>query len=121
VRHANGKEHKVRKAVFIVAAAAAAISLGGATYALGGAGGVIWDDGHPVQPGSLDDGKDLLPQTQVPLAAAVAAAQQAAHGALGQVDLVQRNDRVLYVVDVGDREVSVDAGTGAVASIDPQD
>jgi uncharacterized membrane protein YkoI len=51
----------------------------------------------------------------------VAAAQQAADGALGQVDLVQRNDRVLYVVDVGDREVSVDAGTGAVASIDPQD
>src|SRR5262245_7765224 len=76
------RREKVRKPVFIVAAVAAAISLGGATYALGGAGGVIWDDGHPIQPGSLDDGKDLLPRTQVPLAAAVAAAQRAAHGAL---------------------------------------
>jgi len=121
VRSANREEGKVKRPVFIVAAVVAAISLGGATYALGGQGGVIWDDGHPVQPGSLDDGKDLLPRTRVPLGTAVAAAQHAAHGALGQVDLVERNDRVLYVVDVGDREVSVDAGTGAIASIDPQD
>jgi len=82
---------------------------------------VIWDDGHPVRPGSLDDGKDLLPRTQIPLTAAVAAAQHAAQGALGQVDLVERSNRVLYVVDLGDREVSVDAGTGAIASIEPQD
>ena len=110
------------KKVTIVAAAAAAtaVSLAGAGYAFGGGGGVIWDDGHAIQPGSLDDGKELLPRTTVTLAAAVADAQRAVHGALGQVDLVERAGRVLYVVDVGDREVSVDAGTGAIAGIGPQ-
>ena len=47
-------------------------------------------------------------------------AQRAAQGALGQVDLKERDGRVLYVVDVGDREVSVDADTGAIAGIGPQ-
>src|SRR4051812_30999127 len=112
---------EMRKPILIVAAVAAAVSLGGATYALGGANGVIWDDGQPVRPGSLDDGKDLLPKTGLSLATAVAAAQRAAQGALGQVDLVDRDGRVFYVVDVGDREVSVDAHSGAIASIDPQE
>jgi uncharacterized membrane protein YkoI len=111
----------MRKPTILVAAVAAcAVSLAGAGYALGGGGGVIWDDGHPAQPGSLDDGKELLPRTTVTLAAAVADAQRAAQGALGQVDLKERDGRVLYVVDVGDREVSVDADTGAIAGIGPQ-
>jgi hypothetical protein len=104
----------------VAAVAATAVSLAAAGYALGGAGGVVWDDGQAVKPGSLDDGKELLPRTTVTLAAAVAAAQRAAQGALGQVDLVERGRRVLYVVDVGDREVSVDAGTGAIAGVAPQ-
>ena len=111
----------MRKPIILVAAVAAcAVSLAGAGYALGGASGVIWDDGHPARPGSLDDGKELLPRTTVPLAAAIADAQRTAQGALGQVDLKERGGRVLYVVDVGDREVSVDADTGAIAGIGPQ-
>ncbi len=66
----------MRKPTILVAAVAAcAVSLAGAGYALGGGSGVIWDDGHPAQPGSLDDGKELLPRTTVTLAAAVADAQ----------------------------------------------
>jgi uncharacterized membrane protein YkoI len=111
---------RMKKAIVVVALTAAVVSLSGAGYALGGGGGVIWDDGHAAKPGSLDDGKQLLPKTTVSLAAAVAGAQRAAQGAIGQVDLVERDGRVLYVVDVGDREVSVDARTGAIAGIGSQ-
>src|SRR5262245_53141159 len=111
----------MKKPGLVVAAVAAAVGIGGAAYALGGNGGVIWDDGKPVQPGSLDDGTDLLPRTDIPLGTAVAAAQRAAQGALGQVDLVEAGGRVFYVVDVGDREVSVDAADGSLAAIRPRD
>src|SRR3954452_17557130 len=104
----------------LVLIAAGAVALGGAAHALGGGRGVIWDDGRPVQPGSLDDGKDLLPQTRISLAAAVAAAKHAAQGRLGQVDLERWNGRVVYKVDVGDREVRVDAGDSSVVSTTPQ-
>jgi hypothetical protein len=53
----------VRKRTYLVTACVAAAALaGGATYALGSGTG-IWDDGTLVRPGSLDDGKELLPQT----------------------------------------------------------
>ena len=73
-----------------------------------------------MQPGSLDDGKELQAKATISLGAAVADAQRAATGALGHVDLVERDGHVFYDVDVGDREVSVYAGTGAIAGIGPQ-
>jgi uncharacterized membrane protein YkoI len=110
----------MRKRTLVVASCAAAVTLaGGATYAFGGGSG-IWDDGKIVKPGSLDDGKDLLPQTKVSLGEAVAKAQAAADGALGQVDLKEQAGRVVYVVDVGDQEVSVDAVDGSIAGVGPQ-
>jgi uncharacterized membrane protein YkoI len=106
---------------FVIAAiAAAAVSLGAGAYAVGGGSGLIWDDGHYAKPGSLDDGKDLLPQTTITLAQAVAAAQHAQSGALGQVDLEHFGDAIVYKVDVGDREVRVDASDGSIAAIGPQ-
>jgi uncharacterized membrane protein YkoI len=109
-----------KKAVIAVAAGSAVLALGGATYALGGGGG-IWDDGQVVQPGSLDDGKDLLSQTTISLSQAVAAAQKAQAGALGQVDLEHYGGRIVYMVDVGDQEVRVDAADGSIAAISPRD
>ena len=109
-----------KKAVIAVAAGSAVLALGGATYALGGGGG-IWDDGHVVQPGSLDDGKDLLSQTTISLSQAVAAAQKAQEGALGQVDLEHYGGRIVYMVDVGSNEVRVDATDGSIAAISPHD
>jgi uncharacterized membrane protein YkoI len=104
----------------VVAALVAVLALAGAAFAFGGGSGLIFDDGHYVKPGTLDDGKALLPQTRISVDQAVAAAQGAAAGALGQVDLEQRGGRILYVVDVGDREVSVDAADGSIAGVGPQ-
>ena len=41
-------------------------------------------------------------------------------GQLGQVDLESHGGRIVYVVDVGNREVGVDATDGSVVSIAPQ-
>jgi hypothetical protein len=63
------------KRTIVVTSCVAALALaGGTTYALGSGTG-IWDDGTLVRPGSLDDGKDLLPQTKITLADAVVKAQ----------------------------------------------
>jgi uncharacterized membrane protein YkoI len=110
----------MKKRTLIVAVAAAALLLAGGGYALGGGAG-IWDDDHFAQPGSLDDGKDLLPQTTISLADAVAAAQRAESGALGQVDLETRDGRLVYTVDIGNQEVHVDAADGSIASVTPRD
>jgi uncharacterized membrane protein YkoI len=104
----------------VIAAAALVAALGAGTYALGGGSG-IWDDDHFAKPGSLDDGKDLLPQAKISLADANAAAQQAADGALGQVDLEHFKGQIVYAVDVGDREVRVDAAEGSVVDVRPRD
>ena len=110
---------KKRLAVIVAALAATAALLGGAAFA--GGHGLIWDDGKAFAPGSLDDGKNLLPQTKISLAQANAAAQGAAAGSLGQTDLERSGNHVVYVVDVGSQEVSVDASDGSIASIAPRD
>src|SRR5436190_5471777 len=111
----------MRKRIAIVATVITAIALaGGSTYALGGGSGLIFDEGHFAKPGSLDDGKDLLPQTKITLAQANAAAQRAVDGQLGQVDLEHFEGRVVYKVDVGAKEVRVDATDGSIAAIGPQ-
>ena len=95
------------------------LALAGATLAIGGGTG-IWDDNHFAKPGSLDDGKDLLPLPKISLAQANAAAQNAVDGSLGQVDLERYQGRVVYMVDVGDREVRVDAANGQVVAVSPR-
>jgi uncharacterized membrane protein YkoI len=112
----------MKRRTIAVSALVAALALTlGATFAFGGGRGLIFDDGRAVQPGSLDDGKELLSQTKISLAQAVKAAQGAAIGRLGQVDLEQLGSRVVYSVDVGSKEVRIDASDGSVASIQPQD
>jgi uncharacterized membrane protein YkoI len=110
----------MRKRTTLAAAGAAALTLAGGTVALGGGHGLIWDDGQAVRPGSLDDGKELLPRTSISTAQAVTAAQGAQRGQLGQVDLKERDGHVYYVVDIGDREVSIDAASGRVHDVAPQ-
>jgi hypothetical protein len=109
-----------RTPIAIAVLAAGALALGGATLAVGGGHGLIFDDGHYVKPGSLDDGKELLPQAKITLAEAIADAQRAAQGQLGQVDMEHFGGRVVFKVDVGDQEVRVDAIDGSVASVGPQ-
>jgi uncharacterized membrane protein YkoI len=111
----------MRRRLIVIAVVAALVVLAGATFAFGGPKGLIWDDGHYAKPGTLDDGKDLLPQTMISLASAVAAAQGAASGALGQVDLEHFRGAIVYMVDVGNQEVRVDAASGKVVAISPRD
>ena len=111
----------MRKRIIIVAGLATILALSAAAFAFGGPRGLIWDDGHYAQPGALDDGKDLLPRTTVSLATAVATAQGAASGALGQVDLERYHGTVVYMVDIGNREVRVDAANGKVVAVTARD
>ena len=106
--------------LLVALGAAIALVLIATTGAIGGAHGLVFDDGAYYEPGSLDDGKDLLPQTTVSLAAADAA-QRVAVGELGQVDLEHFGDRIVYAVDVGSQEVRVDAHSGIVVDVRPRD
>jgi len=67
-----------------------------------------------VAPGTLDDGKDLLPQAKISLEQAVAAAQASTSGDLGEVDLEHYQGKLVFNVDVGNHDVKVDATTGDV-------
>jgi uncharacterized membrane protein YkoI len=72
------------------------------------------DDDPVVPPGTLDDGQEFLPQATLTLEEAIAAAQGATPGAIGEVDLEQFRGRLVFNVDVGDADVKVDATTGDV-------
>jgi uncharacterized membrane protein YkoI len=109
------------KKKLVVIATAVAVMLVGATLAFGGPGRLIYDDGAYVKPGTLDDGKDLQPQASIGLRQAIAAAQSAASGSLGQVDLEHYEGRLVYTVDVGDHEVKVDAANGRIDGVVPRD
>jgi hypothetical protein len=115
------KEIVKRWLLLATLAAAAALTLVFTTGAIGGASGLIFDDGAYYQPGSLDDGKDLLPDTTVSLSEADATAQRVVQGELGQVDLEHFGDRIVYSVEVGSQEVRVDANAGIVVDIRPRD
>jgi uncharacterized membrane protein YkoI len=93
----------------IAAAVLAVAGLGGGAIAAasGSSGG---------GPGKLDDGTDLLPQAKLTIPEAVAAAQIAASGKIGEVDLEHYSGRLVFNVDVGDKDVKVDAATGAVVA-----
>jgi uncharacterized membrane protein YkoI len=74
-----------------------------------------------AQSSRLDDGKDLLPQATISEAQAIQAAQSAASGDLNEVDLEHLGDRLVYNVDVGAKDVKVDAGTAKVVRVDADD
>jgi len=108
-----------RKLVVLVVVAA--LMLVGATLAFGGPGRLIYDDGAYVKPGSLDDGKEFRSQASITLQQAIAAAQHAETGSLGQVDLEHYQGRLVYTVDVGEHEVKVDAANGRIDGVVPRD
>ena len=111
----------MRKRIAVLAALVLLV-LVGATLAFGGPGSrLINDDGVWVKPGSLDDGKDLQPQASITLDRAISSARKAASGSLGQVDLEYHRGRLVYMVDVGDQEVRIDAANGNVVAISPRD
>jgi uncharacterized membrane protein YkoI len=103
------------------------IAIGGliALLAIGGTAAATTatdDDGDTTVPaGTLDDGADLLPQATITIDQAIAAAQGAASGDLGEVDLEYHDDILVFNVDVGDKDVKVDASNGNVLGADSDD
>jgi uncharacterized membrane protein YkoI len=123
VRDAHGQEvkvNKVRNGVITLTVGAAMLggeALGTSAQDDDGAGDVE----TAVAAGTLDDGQALLPLAGLSLEAAVEAAQGAASGAVGEVDLEYVGDRLVFNVDIGDLDVKVDASSGAVLSVDLDD
>jgi uncharacterized membrane protein YkoI len=72
------------------------------------------DNGDPADAGKLDDGENLLPQASITIEQAIAAAQTAADGDVGEVDLEYHDGKLVFNVDVGSHDVKVDAATGTV-------
>jgi uncharacterized membrane protein YkoI len=105
----------MRKRIMAGAAGAAAVVIA--------AGGVAWAAGGSPAGGAsrLDDGKDLLVQAKITEQQAIAAAQTAASGGLNEVDLEHRAGRLVFNVDVGSKDVKVDATTGDVVAVDADD
>jgi uncharacterized membrane protein YkoI len=71
----------------------------------------------------LDDGEDLLPEARITLdqAIAIAAAQAAASSPVGEVDLERSHSRLVFNVDIGDKDVKVDASDGSIVAVDSDD
>ncbi|MCW2957717.1 MAG: hypothetical protein JWP18_520 [Solirubrobacterales bacterium] len=69
----------------------------------------------------LDDGADLLSQATITEQQAIRAAQGAADGGLGEVDLEHVDGRLVFNVDVGRYDVKVDAADGHVVRVDQDD
>jgi uncharacterized membrane protein YkoI len=70
-----------------------------------------------AQPGTLDDGKELLPQASITVEQAISAAQAAASGPVGEIDLEHYKGILVFNVDVGDSDVKVDAANGSVLAV----
>jgi len=80
------------------------------------------EDGDVAVPsGTLDDGKDLLPQAGITIDKAIAAAQTAASGSVGESDLEDYQGNLVFNVDVGDKDVKVDAADGSILAADSDD
>lgn len=79
------------------------------------------EDETEVAAGTLDDGASLLPQAGITLDEAIAAAQGAASGKLGEVDLEYLGGTLVFNVDIGNQDVKVDATSGDVLSVDADD
>ena len=91
----------------------------GIANAAGGSGSP--SSGATASGSRLDDGKDLLPQAKITEQQAIAAAQRAASGDLNEVDLEHYDGKLVFNVDVGAKDVKVDASNGDVLAAPADD
>jgi uncharacterized membrane protein YkoI len=102
-----------RKIAAVIVGVAALGALGGGASANGSGGG--------AGASRLDDGAQLLGQAKITEQQAIAAAQGSAAGDLDEVDLEHYSGRLVFNVDVGSRDVKVDAGSGKVLDASQDD
>ena len=95
--------------------------MGLAVLALATAGGVGIAAANGSFGSGLDDGKSLASQAKITQQEAERAAQSAATGALNETDLEDYKGDLVYNVDVGSKDVKVDATTGKVLAVTHDD
>jgi uncharacterized membrane protein YkoI len=106
----------MRKTMTTVVTSAATLGLAASGFAAIGHG-----HAHAVGGSPLDDGTDLLPQSKITVQQAITAARSAASGGLNEVDLERASGRLLFNVDVGEKDVRVAAADGTVVAVDQDD
>jgi uncharacterized membrane protein YkoI len=106
-----------RTSAAIAVVVALALGVAGVAAASGGSNG----NGAAGGGSRLDDGKQLLSQAGISEAQAIAAARSAASGPLDEVDLEHYGGRLVFNVDVGAKDVKVDASNGAVLATPSDD
>ena len=90
--------------------------------ALAGSGAVVASGpGSQVSASRIDGGAELLDQASITLEQAIAAAQAAEDGALDEIDLEFYQGVLVFNVDVGNKDVKVDAADGAVLGYEIDD
>lgn len=110
------------KRPIVTGLAALAVCAAGGVGIANAAGGSDSPSSAPAAAGSrLDDGKDLLSQAKITEQQAIAAAQKAASGDLDEVDLEHYDGKLVFNVDVGSKDVKVDAGNGDVLNASSTD
>jgi uncharacterized membrane protein YkoI len=97
------------------------ITAGVAVIALASAGGAGIAAASGGSGSGLDDGKDLVSQAKITQRQAEKAAQSAASGSLNETDLEHYRGDLVYNVDVGSKDVKVDASTGKVLAVNADD
>jgi uncharacterized membrane protein YkoI len=101
----------MRKRLIVAATGVAALVAAGGIAVAGGSSGASGEGA----PGSrLDDGKQYLPQARITEQQAIDTATRTGSGDLNEVDLEHRDGQLVWNVDVGDRDVQVDATDGTV-------
>jgi uncharacterized membrane protein YkoI len=78
-------------------------------------------DDDTNESGTLDDGAAFLPEASISVEDAIAAAQGAAEGAVGEVDLENYRGELVFIVDIGWNDVVVDATSGEVLGVEVDD
>jgi uncharacterized membrane protein YkoI len=98
------------------------LGVAAAVTVLAGAGAVLaGGSGSSTGQSRLDDGRNLLSHSKISEQHAIEAAQRAASGDLYEVDLQGYLGHLVFNVDVGTRDVKVDASNGNVLSSDAAD
>ena len=106
----------MRKTMTTIVTSAATLGLAASGLAATGHG-----HAHAAGASPLDDGKELLPQAKITVQQAITAARSAASGGLNEVDLEHASGRLVFNVDVGEKDVRVAAADGTLVSVAQDD
>jgi uncharacterized membrane protein YkoI len=77
--------------------------------------------GDESSDGPLDEGSELLSEASISIEEAIAIAQTAASGAVGDVELERSGDQLIYEIEVGESDVYVDAMSGDLLGTERDD